>query len=272
VIPIQTVGSKPPFFGIGWAFLWRSASEHLGADQPVLCVDFDPPIVDRLHKPYSLEEFATHIVRAIREYRPQGPYFLGGFCDHAMLAYEASRQLLEQGHQVKLLAIIDARNHSYFQGKSYVGKRKPLWRRAASKILKLRELKKAETVPYAAAFLKEAWLKAIQRAQEPFDRARARRDNAKLTDLEQILAFAEQTHKPKPYRGRVALLRADTKSDVALSGWKDFLKGPVETHEIPGMHMGIFFEPHVQHLARRLALSLESAAALSTDRNNPGER
>jgi thioesterase domain-containing protein len=190
-----------------------------------------------------------------------------------MLAYEAARQLQDQGHRVELLAIVDARNHSYFQRKPYAGKRKPLWRCAASKILGLRDVKKSEAVPYAAELLKGAWRKVLKRAQEPFARARARRNNAKLTDPEQILAFVEKTHKPKPYSGRVALLRStDTKSDAALSGWEDFLKGPVETHEIPGMHMGVFFDPHVPHLAKGLALSLENAAAASEDRNNPGER
>jgi amino acid adenylation domain-containing protein len=273
VIPIQTAGSKPPFFGIGWGFLWRPLSEHLGADQPMLCVDFDESIVGQLHKPYSLEEFAGYIVRAIREYCPQGPYFLGGFCDNAMLAYEAARQLLEQGHQVKLLTIIGARNHSYFRGSPYHAARKPLWQRAASKILELRKLKKTEAVLYAAELLKKAWRRAIRRAQESFARARARRNSTNLTNLEQILRFVRAMHRPKPYGGRVALLRDDTtKLDGALSGWRDVLRGPVETHDVPGNHTGIFFEPHVQHLANRLALSLQNAAAPSTDRKNPGER
>ncbi len=120
VIPIQTAGAKPPFFGIRCGPLWRPVSEHLGADQPILCVDFDQSIVGELHKPYSLEEFAGYIVRAIREYRPQGPYFLGGFCDHALLAYESARQLLKQGQQVDLLAIVDARNHFYFRHNPYL--------------------------------------------------------------------------------------------------------------------------------------------------------
>ncbi len=272
VIPIQTAGSKPPFFGIRWGFLWRPISEHLGADQPILCVDFDQSIVGQLHKPYSLEEFAGYIVRAIRDYCPQGPYFLGGFCDNAMLAYEAARQLLDQGQQVELLAIVDARNHFYFRRNPYSVSRKPLWRRAISRIVKLRELKKTEAVFYAAEVLKEAWRKAIRRAKEPFVRARARRNSTKLTDLRQILEFVGTTYQPKPYAGRVALLRADTKSDAALSGWKDVVKGAVETHEVPGTHMGIFFEPHVQHLANRLAVSLENAAARSTDRSNSGDR
>jgi thioesterase domain-containing protein len=272
VIPIQRAGSKPPFFGIRWGFHWRPVSEQLGPEQPVLCVELDQSIVDELHKPYSLEELASYVVRAIREYRPQGPYFLGGFCDNALLAYEAARQLLEQGQQVGLLAIVDARNHFYFRRNRYQVGRKPLWRRAVSEILKLRELKKTEAIPYTAELLRQACQATIRRVQEPFARARACRNSTKLTDLVEILAFVGTRYRPKPYPGRVALLRADTKSDAALSGWRDLITGPVETHEVPGTHMGIFFEPHVQHLANRLAVSLENAARFSTDRNGPSDR
>lgn len=272
VIPIQTAGSKPPFFGIRWGSLWRPVSEHLGADQPIFCVDFDQSIVGELHKPYSLEELAGYIVRAIREYRPQGPYFLGGFCDNALLAYESARQLLQQGQQVDLLAIVDARNHFYFRHNPYQVVRKPFRQRLVSKILKLRALKKTEAALYATHLLQVAWRKLIGRLEASFARARARRNSAKLTDLEEILAFATAMHRPKQYPGRVALLRADTKLDAALSGWRDLLTGPVETHEIPGSHMGIFFEPHVQHLATRLTVSLENAARFSADRNGPKDR
>ena len=272
VIAIQTAGSKPPFFGIRWGSLWRPVSEHLGADQPILCVDFDQSIVGELHKPYSLEEFAGYVVRAIREYRPQGPYFLGGFCDNALLAYESARQLLNQGQQVDLLAIVDARNHFYFRHNPYLVAHKPLRQRLVSKILKLRALKKTEAALYAVDLLRGAWRKLIRRVKAPFDRARARRNSTKLTDLEQVLAFASAMYKPKPYGGRVAVLRADTKLDPALSGWRDVVTGPIETHELGGNHLGIFFEPHVQHLANRLTVSLENASRLSTDRNDRSDR
>ena len=87
----------------------------------------------------------------------------------------------------------------------------------------------------------------------------ARRNSNTLTVLEHILAFANAVYKPKPYGGKVAVLRADTKLDPAVSGWSDVVTGPMETHELPGSHLGIFFEPHVQHLASRLTVSLENA-------------
>ena len=272
VVPIQTAGFKPPFFGIRWGSLWRPVSEHLGADQPILCVDFDQSIVGQLHQPYSLEEFAGHVVQAIRDHRPQGPYLLGGFCDNALLAYESARQLLNQGQQVDLLAIVDARNHFYFRHNPYLVAHKPFRQRLAAKFLKLRALKKTEAALYLTDLLQGVWRELIRRVKVPFARARARRNSTKLTDIEQILAFASAMYKPKPYGGRVAVLRADTKLDPALSGWRDVVTGPIETHELGGSHLGIFFEPHVQHLANRLAVSLENAARFSRDHDGPNDR
>lgn len=272
VVPIQTTGSKPPFFGIRWGSLWRPVSEHLDTDQPILCVDFDQSIVGQLHQPYSLEEFAGYVVRAIREYRPQGPHLLGGFCDNALLAYESARQLLNQGQQVDLLAIVDARNHFYFRHNPYLVAHKPFRQRLAAKFLELRALKKTEAILYLTDLLQGVWRKLIRRMKVPFARARARRNGTKLTDIDQILAFASAMYKPKPYGGRVAVLRADTKLDPALSGWRDVVTGPIETHELGGSHLGIFFEPHVQNLANRLTISLENAARFSIDHSGPNDR
>ncbi len=42
-----------------------------------------------------------------------------------------------------------------------------------------------------------------------------------------------------------------------MNGWARVITGPVEVHDVPGTHMGIFFEPHVGELVGRLAASME---------------
>jgi amino acid adenylation domain-containing protein len=262
VIPLRPTGSKPPFFGIRSGLLWRPLSEHLPAEQPVLCVDFDPSILSRIQEPYSLKELAGHLVQAIREHCPAGPYHLGGFCDNALLAYETATQLLNQGQEVALLAIVDARNHTYFRKNSNGVPRKALWDRVGSQVQNLLELPKSEIVPHARQLLEEGWQRASRPVRELFLGARAHRNGVLPKNLDEVLSLAQERYKPKPYFGRVVLLRADTKSDEALSGWRDLVKGPLAAYDIPGTHFGIFFEPHVQHLARRLAASMNDAIAL----------
>ena len=259
LLPIQPTGSKPPFFSIGGGFLFRSLSEHLGTEQPLLVVQFDPSIVDQLHVPYRLEELAGYMAQAIREQQPQGPYFLGGFCDNGMIAHETARQLVNQGHQVGLLAIFDARNHAYYRHNSNEGRISVPWKSIPVLFERLRQLKTADAFRYIVVRLGERWQTGRRRAAARLTEIRTRPSRDRLTDIERIVVLAQEKFEPKLYPGRVALFRADTKSDDHLSGWAEVISGPVDVQEIPGTHLGIFFDPHVEHLANRLAACLDRA-------------
>jgi surfactin family lipopeptide synthetase A len=264
LLPIQLAGSKPPFFSIGAGFLFRSLSEHLGTEQPLLGVQFDASIVDQLHLPYTVEELAGYMTQAIREQQSNGPYFLGGFCDNGMIAYETARQLIDQGHQVALLAIFDARNHAYYRHNSNEGRSSMSWKHIPLHFERLRQLKTADACRYLGMRLKELWQTGRRNAAARLAEICGRGSGERIRDLERIVILAQQRYEPKPYPGRVALFRADTKSDEDLSGWAAVINGPVDVQEIPGTHMGIFFDPHVKHLANRFAACLDEANDLVT--------
>lgn len=50
----------------------------------------------------TIEEIAAYDVQKIREIQPEGPYFIGGFCNGGLVAYEICRQLQEQGQPIAL--------------------------------------------------------------------------------------------------------------------------------------------------------------------------
>jgi thioesterase domain-containing protein len=62
-----------------------------------------------------LEDIAAYHVRTILETQPHGPYFLGGWSDSGVLAYEVARQLRQQAHPVALLVLFDAEAQLYAQ-------------------------------------------------------------------------------------------------------------------------------------------------------------
>ncbi|MFY9528963.1 MAG: thioesterase domain-containing protein [Candidatus Acidiferrales bacterium] len=252
---------------IGAGFFYRSLSDHLGIEQPMLGVQLDQSVVDQLHVPYAVEELAGYMVQAIREQQPQGPYFLGGFCNNGTLVYETARQLLQQGHLVALLAIFDARNHAYFRHNSTGRRNGGLWKRIPFHLQELRQLSSADAYRYIGVRLKALWQTVRRNAWDLFNEIRARRSVVRLMDLERIFSLALKNYNPEPYPGRVALFRADTKSDEALSGWLHVITGSVEVHEVPGNHMGMFFDPHVNQLASRLAACIDNAIELVTRSN-----
>lgn len=57
--------------------------------------------------PGTVEEMAQDRLPSILEYRPQGPYRLGGHCMGGMVALEIARLLVTKGHEVEFVVMID---------------------------------------------------------------------------------------------------------------------------------------------------------------------
>ncbi|MFY9527499.1 MAG: thioesterase domain-containing protein [Candidatus Acidiferrales bacterium] len=183
------------------------------------------------------------------------------------------RQLLQQGHEVALLTMLDTRNPAYFRHNSNGHRRGALrkWRRVLHHLQELRQLNSAEAYGYMADRMKALWRTVRRDAWELSTEVRARRNAGRLTDFERIFSLALKNYNPEPYPGRVALFRADTKSDEALSGWRDVITGPEQAHVVPGTHLGMLADPSVQHLASRLAACIDEASDLVTRSNRSPE-
>jgi thioesterase domain-containing protein/acyl carrier protein len=261
-VAIQPAGTRSPFFVLGGSFFFRPLAQHLGVHQPTLVVNFDASIVDRLHTPYTFEELAGYMAQAIREHQPQGPYFIGGFCDYGLIAYETARQLLSQGHQVALLALFDTCNPAYLRRTTNGHESGISWNRVVFHLKKLRQQSSAEAYRYIEVRIKQMWQTLFKRSSEVPAGIPSPENTGHPVYLERIFLSALEKYDPKPYAGQVAIFRADTKSIEELSGWRDVITGPLELHDIPGTHSGMFFDPHVDELGRRLAASIDKASDL----------
>jgi pimeloyl-ACP methyl ester carboxylesterase len=111
LVPLQPAGSKPPFFCIhpifGTVFPYYELAYCLGFDQPFyglqpLGLDGEQPPLTRI------EDIAAYYIKALRKVQPSGPYFLGGWSFGGLVAFEMAQQLMRGGHQVALLALLDA--------------------------------------------------------------------------------------------------------------------------------------------------------------------
>ena len=52
---------------------------------------------------FTFERTGTEMAAMIRQAQPKGPYILGGFCYGGIVAAEVARQLVREGHEVKLI-------------------------------------------------------------------------------------------------------------------------------------------------------------------------
>jgi amino acid adenylation domain-containing protein len=114
IVQLSPGDDRKPFFLVGWVdgdlLGYRDLAVHWDAAPLYGLV---APGVDGKELPIStIEAISAHYVTQIRRFQPEGPYYFGGFCFAGIVAYEMGRQLLEQGQEVGMVAMLD----SYWHG------------------------------------------------------------------------------------------------------------------------------------------------------------
>lgn len=109
VVRLQPNGTKTPIIAIhNTGVYYYHLSKRLNADQPLIALQLFDPSIPREKFPQTLEEIAAEYVQLIQQFQPNGPYSLLGWCVGGILAFEVARQLVQNHHEVKLLALIDS--------------------------------------------------------------------------------------------------------------------------------------------------------------------
>jgi thioesterase domain-containing protein len=111
IIPLQPCGTRPPIFAFGGhngdVFCFRALAQYLGDDQPLF--GFQPPGFDDAAEPLDrVEGLAAHFAAGIRQFQPDGPYLIAGFCAGGLIALELARQLLREGAPLSELILFGA--------------------------------------------------------------------------------------------------------------------------------------------------------------------
>lgn len=256
LIEIQPNGSKPPFFcihGLGGEVLcFRELALHLGSDQPFY--GLQPQGLDGKHPFHTrVEDMATHYIQEIQTLQPNGPYFLGGYSFGGVVAFEMARQLQEQGEQIGILVMLDSCRPGYS------------WRASFFKrvFLHLNNI-----VQQGPAYL---WQRVVRwsywrksHLQNTYDRYLEVALDIPVSDkhLKVIDANTQAVREYifPVYPGRAILLRTeDQNRDEAIGtqydpqfGWGEVVAGGLDIHYVPGSHLDLLNEPHVQELAEIL--------------------
>jgi aryl carrier-like protein len=110
LVPLRAGDARRPLFFVhpsgGSVHWYNELARCLAPDQPfyglqAIGLDDSGPIHERI------EDMAAHYVRALRERQPVGPYQLGSWSMGVAVAFEMAQQLLAQGQEVRLLAMLD---------------------------------------------------------------------------------------------------------------------------------------------------------------------
>jgi len=101
--------TRPPLFFLhgdygGGGFYCLQLAAHLGRDQPLYAIA--PHGLDGEPLPDTIEAMAADRLNLLRTLKRTGPYWLGGHCNGAVIAYEMARQLRAQGEHVQRLVLV----------------------------------------------------------------------------------------------------------------------------------------------------------------------
>ena len=255
IIPMRTTGSRQPFFCVAVmdAFAYVHLARYLDEDQPfyvlhplgLLSLD-DPDI--------NVQELATQYVEEVRAVQPKGPYFLGGMCSGGTIAYEMSQQLMSQGQEVALLAMIDAP----LPGGGKLRKVTHLVQRCFHHFRALWRQERGTRLDYIRARLRTLKRRLLGAGGAAGDEAGF---EAYWAPIHRAYRRALPRYVPEPYAGRVAMfLGTETPMGPPFDprlAWRSLLKG-TEVHVVPGDHTSMLRDPNVGVLAEKLSEALAS--------------
>ena len=265
----QPVAQQLPFFFLGGDPTFRPLSQRLSELREFHSLGLRMSLLAKLKDPSSLECIAEQVVQSIRERRPTGPYMLGGWCAHGLLAFETARQLQTQGQDVAQVLMLETANP--VRMKQYSG-----WKRMIARmqlklhLLKfeyayLQQLNSTQTRDYIAGRTSQK----LARMKQSLGRVlKASKFYPELDDpasgnpLDMLYAAAAKYH-PKPYRGRVTLIRSLERTfgfgHVLDLGWSEVFGDDLEICETPGNHYTIYMQANVDALAYKMNRCLRNA-------------
>ncbi len=276
---VMTPGStRPPLTflpGAGGNVLYfRPLAKLLGSGQPFWAIQapgLNPaePILD------TVEEVAAFSIQALRRQRSSGPYLLGGHSFGCMVAFEMALQLQAQGEDVPRLFVLDdmAPVTGRIAPHDLHDDRDALW---LYRILRLAERLKGTSMSLALDDLlplnPEQQLDLATRKLQSIDYLPPGTDRTIAHRYVQLFKSNFRASfryiAGSRFPGRVTLFRArDPKADDPILAYsRDFLADPawgwgqvaeeVEVRWVPGDHISMLAEPHVNELAAQLRACL----------------
>ena len=269
LVEIQPRGSKRPLFclpgGGGNVLYFYQLANYLGLDQPFYALQASG-LDGKTLAHTRIEDMAADYIKAIQVVQPEGPYLLGGHSFGGRVAFEIALQLQQLGQEVAVLA--------FFDTWAPIPDQKPVEHKDDTEYL-IEMVNMVEGFFSKNLFITEDTLRTLM-PDEQLNYFLARLKTAEIlppnATLEQVNGFLEvykantkanYAYMPQEaYRNQVTVFRAQEEvCDNPSMGWDKYSLKSVETYEVPGKHITMLAEPHVQVLAKHLKVCIEQAQA-----------
>jgi amino acid adenylation domain-containing protein len=287
IIALQAGEAKQPLFFLhgqwrGDAFYCYPLARSLGKEQPFYAI---PPYqLSSVTVTPTMEEMAAAHIKTLQSVQPNGPYWLGGWCNGALVAYEMARQLHAQGQAIDALILVNPspltpsrRLKSVYKIVSWAGR---LFHLSLAKqqnyFLRLNHISLYLFYP---GYQEEPEFEPLRvAAQARWDKW-GKRSGALLSQLQllfppieslytylSVLPWISTNYKPlSQYPGKISFLwHRDEASDRVT--WQQVIEAnEVEEYYLPGTHT-TFLTDHLSDVAKQIQLCLNEASALDREK------
>ncbi|MFD7134315.1 amino acid adenylation domain-containing protein [Streptomyces sp. NPDC059894] len=273
VVPIRTEGDKPPLILVhplgGHVLCYVRLARHLPQDQPVYALQAwgTVPGTEPLS---SIPEMAAGYLEAVRRACPEGPYVIGGWSFGGFIAFEMARRLRRSDpgalHGTVLIDPIavkrgerpDIADHSLLEWFFW----ELLWmeRGGTAPVVSLPDgLEEEAKFDFIVGHATQAGV---------LPAGSSRTTVRRLFQMFKAHWRAILTYQPEPGDEDVVLLRATSELPEILqpmhgaaqslhedptNGWGDLTTGRLQVVDVPGDHLVLLEEPHVNVVAEKVA-------------------
>lgn len=263
LVPLRTSESGSPLFCFpgsgGNVSIFREMVAALRKDNPVYGIDLEWLCESHAH--FTVEQIAEFYLNAIRTTQPTGPYYLCGYSFGGLVAYEMARQLSSCGHDVALVALLDAPNPALLKNLTQVAsaqfRKTYLIDRLRKYFLHLLRGELRSFTNRGLAFVTsrtgQFFMPIVKRAFWTLNKPLP----VTLRSNDPGFLRAWNSYEPKPYGGDIACFRVEERglehaNDPSM-GWEVCAKGKTHVHVMPGGHVDMMVAPAVFEIAERLA-------------------
>jgi thioesterase domain-containing protein/aryl carrier-like protein len=262
--PASTIGvpsRKKKLLWIGTNAWLHRLTSLLGDEHPVHNLTLHRAELEPLGPAYKMEELADVMLRRIRELQPEGPYFLGGFCLSALLAYECAQQLRSAGSEVPVLILTDAVLPGPPPPESWIDQFREKMGRVSFHLSTMGEIPLKQWGSYIQGRME--LLRTISTLREWQNPVRSKKPTTRIADhLVCALCAAHVNYDPLPYEGKALVLqsgRPEGRTSLSVPNpWETLLPDSEVYHGPPG-HIRLFDPPYVELAAERIRTSLNNA-------------
>ncbi|WP_279609035.1 non-ribosomal peptide synthetase [Burkholderia gladioli] len=255
LLPIQTLGSKPPLFCIhpagGFSWPYAGLAHHL-PDRPLYGLQARA-LAEADQQVDSIEEMALDYVRQIRGVQPSGPYHLLGWSLGCHIAHAIATQLQLAGESVALLAMLDGYPMAEIGAISSP---------TESEVMGVLMQAFSDSPQPTTASLTIATLKAHLARSNPMFQTISEPTFSSIVRQFQIAPALAGMFVPDIFHGDVLFLRAvlsqaDAYPQREVSAWRPYVQGRIETHDVECLHETMMSAQALARIGPIVAAALE---------------